>query len=71
MTDLLWLLFIFIAFVTGFLFGVQRERRHWTRTVTHLDSSATTLHLDSASGLENGDIIVAYDSRTGKPRRRS
>ena len=33
MTDLLWVLFIFIAFVTGFVFGVQRERRHWTRTI--------------------------------------
>ena len=59
-----------VSFWVGFLFGTQRERRHWTRTVTHRSPDSTTVMIDDAMGMKNGDIIVAFDSRTGKPRRR-
>lgn len=64
------LLSVVSALWLGMVLGVKWERRRWTRTVTHSDPSSTTVMLDSALGMEDGDIIVAYDSRTGKPRRR-
>jgi hypothetical protein len=54
----------------GLIIGSAWQRRRWTRTVRrHLPGSETVM-IDDATGLENGDIIVAFDSRTGRPRRR-
>ena len=59
-----------IALLVGYFVGIQRERRRWTRTVRHHLPGVDTVMIDDAMGMENGDIIVAFDSRTGKPRRR-
>ena len=59
-----------ISALLGYFAGIQRERRRWTRTVRHHLPGSATVMIDDAMGMENGDIIVAFDSRTGKPRRR-
>ncbi len=54
----------------GLILGSAWQRRRWTRTVRHHLPGVDTVMIDDAMGMENGDIIVAIDSRTGKPRRR-
>ena len=70
MTELLIPAVVAIGTTLAFWLGRWYERRCWTRTVTHLDPNSTTVMLDSALGIVEGDIFIAFDSRTGKPRRR-